>query len=94
MHLKLNTFTSFVIELPKSVRNNLCILFRIRMSSRHLSMKPVEFEPSLSAIAFGTCFFRSPNAQLKDLFFHINTLVVSQPRFLVFPSVFNLTFPP
>ena len=56
MHLKLNTFTSFVIELPKSVRNNLCILFRIRMSSRHLSMKAVEVEPSLSAIAFGTCF--------------------------------------
>ena len=65
MHLKLNTFTSFVIELPKSVRNNLCILFRIRMSSRHLSMKPVEFEPSLSA--FGTCFFRSPNATLETL---------------------------
>ena len=64
MHLKLNTFTSFVIELPKSVRNNLCILFRIRMSSRHLSMKPVEFEPS---IAFGTCFFRSPNATLETL---------------------------
>ena len=46
MHLKLNTFTSFVIELPKSVRINLCILFRIRLSSRHLPMKAVEFEPS------------------------------------------------
>ena len=32
--------------------------------------------------------------QLKYLFFHINTLMVSQPRFLVFPSVFNLSFPP
>ena len=66
MHLKLNTFTSFVIELPKSVRNNLCILFRTRMSSRHLPMKAVEFEPSLSAIAFGTCFFRSLNATLSS----------------------------
>ena len=37
------------------------------MSSRHLSMKAVEFEPSLSAIAFGTCFFRSPNATLETL---------------------------
>lgn len=27
MHLKLNTFTSFVIELPKSVRINVCIPF-------------------------------------------------------------------
>ena len=27
MHLKLNTFTSFVIELPKSVRNNVCFPF-------------------------------------------------------------------
>ena len=27
IHIKLNTFTSFVIELPKSVRNNLCIPF-------------------------------------------------------------------
>ena len=65
MHLKLNTLTSFVIELPKSVRNNLCVLFRIRMSSRHLPMQAVEFEPS--AIAFGTCFFSSPNATLETL---------------------------
>jgi len=33
-------------------------------------------------------------AQLKDLFFHINKLMLSQPRFLEFPSVFKLTFPP
>ena len=27
MHIKLNAFTSFVIKLPKSVRNNSCIPF-------------------------------------------------------------------
>ena len=45
----------------------LCILFRIQMSSRHLPMRAVEFEPSLSATAFGTCFFRSPNATLETV---------------------------
>ena len=68
MHaFKVEYIRFFCYRIANSVRNNLCILFRIGMSSRHLSMKAVEFEPSLSAIAFGTCFFRLPNATLETL---------------------------